>query len=73
MRNMRTAIIAMAALGTAALTASAANAQSAMRYYGPQGGSYYSYGADRANPSISPERPRPEQSAGPAAPGSLAE
>ena len=39
MRNMRTAIIAMAALGTAALTASAANAQSAMRYYGPQGGS----------------------------------
>ena len=54
MRNMRTAIIAMAAIGTAALTASAANAQSAMRYYGPQGGSYYSYGADRANPSISP-------------------
>jgi hypothetical protein len=54
MRNIRTVFIAMAALGTAALTASAANAQA--RYYGdsPYRGSYYSYGADRANPSISP-------------------
>ncbi len=54
MRNIRTAFIAMAAIGTAALTASAANAQYAMRHYGPPSGSYYSYGADRANPSVAP-------------------
>ena len=53
MRNIRTAFIAMAAIGTAALTASAANAQS-MRHYGPPHGSYYSYGADRSNPSLAP-------------------
>jgi hypothetical protein len=67
MRNIRTAFIAMAAIGTAALTASAANAQSAMSNYGPpQGGSYYSYGADRMNPSIAPngwdvDNPRDQQ------------
>jgi Spy/CpxP family protein refolding chaperone len=66
MRNIRTAFIAMAALGTAALTASAANAQSAMSHYGPHGGSSYSYGADRANPSIAPngwdrDNPRDQQ------------
>ena len=66
MRNIRTAFIAMAALGTAALTASAANAQSAMSNYGRHGGSYYTYGADRANPSIAPngwdqDNPRDQQ------------
>jgi hypothetical protein len=59
-------LIAMAAIGAAALTASAANAQSATRDYGPQGGSYYNYGADRANPSIAPngwdqDNPRDQQ------------
>lgn len=63
MRNIRTVFIAMAALGTAALTASAANAQAAMR--GPYG-SYYSYGADRGNPSMAPntwdqDNPRDQQ------------
>ena len=67
MRNIRTAFIAMAAIGTAALTASAANAQSEMRHYGPpQAGSYYGYGADRANPSVAPngwdqDNPRDQQ------------
>ena len=67
MRNIRTAFIAMAAIGTAALTASAANAQSAMSNYGPpQAGRYYSYGADRPNPSVSPngwdqDNPRDQQ------------
>ena len=67
MRNIRTAFIAMAAIGTAALTASAANAQSAMSNRElPQGGNYYSYGADRANPSIAPngwdvDNPRDQQ------------
>jgi hypothetical protein len=66
MRNIRTVFIAMAAIGTAALTASAANAQSAMRYYGPPQGSYYGYGADRANPGIGPngwdqDNPRDQQ------------
>ena len=70
MRNIRTAFIAMAAIGTAALTASAANAQSAMRHYGPpQAGSYYGYGADRANPGRSPERLGRGQPARPAASG----
>ncbi len=59
MRNIRNALIAAAAIGVAALTASAADAQYAPRYYGdgyahPYGGSYYSYGADRANPSLAP-------------------
>ena len=66
MRNIRTAFIAMAAIGTAALAASAANAQYAMRHYGPYGGSYYSYGADRANSSVAPngwdvDNPRDQQ------------
>jgi hypothetical protein len=67
MRNIRTAFIAMAAIGTAALTASAANAQSAMRHYGPpQSDHYYSYGAEKANPSIAPngwdvDNPRDQQ------------
>ncbi len=66
MRNIRTACIALAAISAAALTASAANAQYAPRYYGPQGGSYYSYGADRANPSVAPngwdvDNPRDQQ------------
>jgi len=67
MRNIRTAFIAMAAIGTAALTASAANAQYAMRYYGPpQSDTYYSYGANRANPSVAPngwdvDNPRDQQ------------
>jgi hypothetical protein len=66
MRNIRTAFIAMAAIGTAALIASAANAQSAMRHYGPHGGSYYGYGAERGSPSIAPngwdrDNPRDQQ------------
>jgi len=67
MRNIRTAFIAIAAIGTAALTASAANAQYAMRHYGPpRSDTYYSYGADRANPSIAPngwdvDNPRDQQ------------
>jgi len=66
MRNIRTAFIAMAAIGTAALTASAADAQHAMRHYGPRSDTYYSYGADRANPSIAPngwdvDNPRDQQ------------
>jgi len=66
MRHIRTALIAMAAIGTAALTALAANAQSAMRHYGPPSGSHYSYGADRANPSLAPngwdtDNPRDQQ------------
>src|SRR5262249_31988271 len=66
MRHIRTALIALAAIGTAALAASAANAQTA-RYYGPLPyGSYYSYGADRANPSLAPngwdqDNPRDQQ------------
>ena len=56
----------MAALGTAVLTASAANAQyNGPRYY-HHGGRYYNYGADRANPSIAPhawdqDNPRDQQ------------
>ena len=67
MRHIRTALIAMAAIGTAALTAAGANAQSALGNYGPpQGGSFYSYGADRANPSVAPngcdvDNPRDQQ------------
>jgi hypothetical protein len=67
MRNIRSAFIAMAAIGAAALTASAANAQSAMRHYGPpQSGRYHSYGADRPNPSVAPngwdvDSPRDQQ------------
>jgi hypothetical protein len=54
MRNIRTAFIAMAAIGTAALTASAANAQR-MRHHGPpMSDMYYSYGTDKANPSTAP-------------------
>ena len=65
MRNIRTAFIALAAIGTAALTASAANAQP-YGYYGPRHGSYYVYGPDRANPSIAPngwdvDNPRDQQ------------
>ena len=67
MRYVRTAFVALAALGTAALAASAADAQTRMRPYGPPAyGSYYSYGADRANPSVSPngwdvDNPRDQQ------------
>jgi hypothetical protein len=67
MRNIRTAFIAMAAIGAAALTASAANAQYATPYYGPPpAGHYYSYGADRPNPGVAPngwdvDNPRDQQ------------
>jgi len=55
MRHLRNTAIALIAIGGAALIGSAASAQSPYRYYGaPQSGSYYSYGAERANPSISP-------------------
>jgi hypothetical protein len=68
MRHIHNALIATAVVGLAALTASAADAQYAPRSYGyyntpyggygyaqPYGGRYYSYGADRANPSFSPQ------------------
>lgn len=56
----------MAALGTAALPASAANAQTALSHHGRHGGSYYQYGADRGYPSIAPngwdqDNPRNQQ------------
>ena len=55
MRNSRTAFIAMAAIGAAALTASAANAQSAKKQRGPPPSDhYFGYGVERANPSIAP-------------------
>ena len=76
MRHIKNALIATAVVGVAALTASAADAQYAPRSYNgpynsdgraqPYGGSYYSYGADRANPSFSPnsydqDNPRDQQ------------
>ena len=77
MRHIHNALIATAVVGVAALTASAADAQYAPRSYGyvngpydsyaqPYDGRYYSYGADRANPSFSPrgydqDNPRDQQ------------
>jgi hypothetical protein len=82
MRHIHNALIATAVVGLAALTASAADAQYAPRSYGyvngpydnaqsytyvqPYDGRYYSYGADRANPSFSPrsydqDNPRDQQ------------
>ena len=60
--RLRNTFLAIAVIGTAALSAGAASAQAYYGYYGPydgpyygyRGGSYYSYGADRANPSFSP-------------------
>ncbi len=70
MRRIQNALIATAAIGLVALAASAADAQyvryghAPYRYapYGyapydyaePYAGTYYSYGADRANPSLAP-------------------
>ena len=67
MHRIQNTLIATAAIGFVALAASAANAQYAgpyraygpYDYYGerdrsPMGGRYYSYGADRANPSFGP-------------------
>jgi hypothetical protein len=60
MRDVHHALIATAVIAFAALSASAADAQYAPRPYGyyggasPYAGTYYSYGADRANPSLSP-------------------
>src|SRR5262249_3249759 len=63
MRDIGHALITAAMIALAVLTASAANAQygpgprGAYGYYGgyfPYAGTYYSYGADRANPSLSP-------------------
>jgi hypothetical protein len=55
MRYIRNAIIALMAMGGAALIGSTAIAQAPYGYYdGPGYGSYYSYGAGRADPSISP-------------------
>lgn len=56
MRDIHHALIATAVIALAALTASSADAQYApgsYRYY-PYAGTYYSYGADRANPSLAP-------------------
>lgn len=67
MHRIQSALIATAAIGFVALATTAANAQYAgpdgaygpYGYYGehyrsPMGGSYYSYGADRSNPSFGP-------------------
>jgi len=63
MRDIRHALITTAVIALATLTASVADAQYApgvrgpYGYYngsGPYAGTYYSYGADRANPSLSP-------------------
>ena len=76
MRRIHNALIATAVVGLTAFAASAADAQYAPRSYGyyngpyeysqPYGGRYYSYGADRANPSFSPrsydqDNPRDQQ------------
>lgn len=55
MRHLRNATLALLAMGGMVLVGSAANAQSPYGYRSPWAGSYYSYGADRANPSISPD------------------
>jgi len=55
MRRIQNALIATAVVGLAALSASGASAQYAPRGHGWHGGSYYSYGADRSNPSFSPQ------------------
>jgi len=51
-------LITTAVIALVTLTASVADAQYAPRPYGPYGspyaGTYYSYGANRANPSLSP-------------------
>lgn len=65
MRRIHNALIATAVVGLAALTASGASAQYAPRHHGWHG-SYYSYGADRSNPSFSPrgydqDNPRDQQ------------
>ena len=59
MRHIHNALVATAVIGAGALIASAADAQYGPRdYYGPNGspmgGRYYSYGAERANPSFGP-------------------
>lgn len=70
MQRIKSALIATAAIGFVALATTAANAQYAPNggaygsygpygYYGgrsasPPGGRYYSYGADRSNPSFAP-------------------
>lgn len=70
MQRIQNALIAAAAIGFVALATTAANAQYAGPYgghdsYGPYGyhggrsasplgGRYYSYGADRSNPSFGP-------------------
>jgi len=60
MRYIHNALIAAAVIGAGALITSAADAQyyGPPGYYGPYasplGGRYYSYGADRANPSFGP-------------------
>ncbi|HEU5273432.1 MAG TPA: hypothetical protein VFU97_07220 [Xanthobacteraceae bacterium] len=67
MHRIKSALIATAAIGFVALATTAANAQYAGPYaaYGPDGyygetyrsplgGRYYSYGADRSNPSFGP-------------------
>jgi hypothetical protein len=71
MRRIQNALLATAVVGLAALTASGASAQYAPRdygwhSYGRHGGSYYSYGAERGNPSFSPhsydqDNPRDQQ------------
>lgn len=66
MGRIRPLLLALgSAAGIVALTVSAADAQYA-RYGYPYGGSYYSYGANRPNPGISPngwdqDNPRDQQ------------
>ena len=55
MNRLRNGTIALMAISGAALMGSAASAQAPYRDYdAPRSGSYYTYGADRSNPSIAP-------------------
>ena len=54
MRHLRNAAIALMAIGGAALIGSTASAQAPYGYAAPDRGSFYSYGADRQNPSLAP-------------------
>jgi len=51
--RLHNAFAAIAVIGIAALTASAADAR--IRHMTRADASYYSYGADKANPSLSPQ------------------
>jgi len=66
MRHLRNAAIALIAMGGSLLIGSVASAQTPYGHEGPGYGRYYSYGADRGSPSMSPngwdqDNPRDQQ------------